>query len=159
MTATRDGHPLHRAPADCPVCGENLVTTRLGCASCGTELVGQFASCPYCRLDEADHELLRVFLTARGNLRELQGHLGVSYPTARARFNDVLERLGWLGEASDSEPRTDAGTDDEEGGEPAGPAASGPSAGDDTIRDQVLAQVASGQLSPAVAADLLAELR
>ena len=89
----------HRALSDCPVCGDRLVTTRLGCGSCGTELVGQFAPCPFCALDDPDLEALKVFLVSRGNLKELQSHLGVSYPTARARFNDLLERLGWLAEA------------------------------------------------------------
>ena len=162
MTAPRHAHALHRAPSDCPVCGEGLVITRLGCASCGTELVGQFAPNPYARLDEADHELLRVFLTARGNMKELQAHLQVSYPTARARFNDVLDRLGWLGEASDHDTDGEdaAGTETAAGADAdATPTASEPPASDDTLRDQVLAQVASGQLSPAVAADLLDKLR
>ena len=34
---------------------------------------------------ETETELLRVFLASRGNLREVEKHLGVSYPTARAR--------------------------------------------------------------------------
>ena len=38
--------------------------------------------------------LLEVFLRSRGNLRDVQAHLGVSYPTARQRFNDLLARLG-----------------------------------------------------------------
>lgn len=101
----------HRALSDCPVCGDRLVTTRLGCGSCGTELVGQFAPCPFCALDDADLEALKVFLVSRGNLKELQSHLGVSYPTARARFNDLLDRLGWLAEA-------DADAGEQEGDEP-----------------------------------------
>ncbi len=135
----------HRALTDCPVCGERLVTTRLGCQGCGTELVGQFAPCPFCALDDADLEALKVFLVSRGNLKELQSHLGVSYPTARARFNDLLDRLGWLDEA-DTEPEEVA---------PQPTASETP----DSVRDQVLAQVASGVLSPATAADLLSKLK
>ena len=158
---------LHRALSDCPVCGADLVTTRLGCSGCGTELVGQFAPCAYCALDDADHELLKVFLTSRGNLKELQAHLGVSYPTARARFNDVLDRLGWLAEASADESGDEPDVSGA-GGDAPGPqatpepqhTASEPRATtSDAVRDQVLAQVAAGQLSPAVAADLLDNLR
>ena len=43
----------HRAPSDCPVCGDHLVVTRLGCGSCGSELSGVFGSCPICALGEA----------------------------------------------------------------------------------------------------------
>ena len=165
----------HRALADCPVCGDALVTTRLGCSGCGTELVGQFAPCPFCALDDADLEALKVFLVSRGNLKELQSHLGVSYPTARARFNDLLERLDWLAEAG---PETIPDADVAAGHDPApthedAPAEEGvrdgepgedgrqPAASEtpDGVRDQVLAQVAAGTLSPAVAADLLSKLR
>ena len=38
--------------------------------------------------------MLRVFLASRGNMKELERHLGVSYPTARARFDSLLGKLG-----------------------------------------------------------------
>jgi hypothetical protein len=122
----------HRAPSDCPVCGDRLAVTRLGCGSCGTELAGLFSSCAFCALTEKETEMLKVFLASRGNLRDLEKHLGVSYPTARLKFNQLLEKLGLAG-------TTDA------------PPAS-------LTRDQVLAEVASGALSPAEAESLLASL-
>jgi hypothetical protein len=76
------------------VCSTKLSLTRLGCPSCGTELSGAFVQCAYCGLSDDDLELLRVFLTSRGNMKELERHLGVSYPTARQRFADVLGRIG-----------------------------------------------------------------
>lgn len=88
----------HRPPRDCPVCGEHLSTTRLGCTSCGTEVAGLFTSCRFCGLGEADEELLRVFLVSAGNMKELARFLQVSYPTARQRFAELLERIGWQGE-------------------------------------------------------------
>ena len=83
-----------RAPRRCPVCEERLLLTRLSCEACGTELSGSFEPCDYCSLSADDLDILRVFLTARGNMKELERHLGVSYPTARARFDDLLGRLG-----------------------------------------------------------------
>jgi len=76
------------------VCGETLLLTRLSCESCGTELSGAFSSCEFCALSREDRELLRVFLASRGNMKDLERHLGVSYPTARARFDGLLGRLG-----------------------------------------------------------------
>src|SRR5436309_12623144 len=85
--------PAH-PPRDCPVCGERMNLTRLSCDGCGTELSGAFHACEFCSLRPEQRQLLRVFLAARGNLKELERHLGVSYPTARARFAELLSALG-----------------------------------------------------------------
>lgn len=84
----------YRAPSTCPVCSTELITLRVGCPTCATEISGHFQPCRFCRLDAADIELLEVFLRSRGNLRDVQAHLGVSYPTARQRFTDLLVRMG-----------------------------------------------------------------
>jgi len=98
-------HPVpypaaYRPPRDCPVCSARLEITQLGCPSCGTGLTGHFAPCEFCGLDESDLTMLRVFLASRGNMRDLERHLGVSYPTARARFDDLLRRLGLIGRSA-----------------------------------------------------------
>jgi hypothetical protein len=76
------------------VCGDRLALTKLSCDECGTELAGHFEACEFCSLPPDDREVLRVFLMSRGNMKELERHLGVSYPTARARFDALLGRLG-----------------------------------------------------------------
>ncbi|HKA51534.1 MAG TPA: DUF2089 domain-containing protein [Candidatus Dormibacteraeota bacterium] len=88
------GRASRSAPRDCPVCGDRLALTRLSCQSCGTELSGEFESCEFCSLSPDDRQVLRVFLASRGNMKDLERHLGVSYPTARARFDALLSRLG-----------------------------------------------------------------
>jgi hypothetical protein len=76
------------------VCGDRLALTRLSCEECGTELSGAFGSCDFCALGDEDREILRVFLSSRGNMKDVERHLGVSYPTARSRFDALLGRLG-----------------------------------------------------------------
>lgn len=83
-----------RPPLNCPVCNERLALTRLTCPSCDTELSGGFATCEFCVLSNEDRDLLRVFLASRGNMKDLERHLGVSYPTARARFDALLGKIG-----------------------------------------------------------------
>jgi hypothetical protein len=83
-----------RPPLNCPVCNERLALTRLTCPACDTELSGAFASCEFCALTNEDREVLRVFLASRGNMKDLERHLGVSYPTARARFDALLNKIG-----------------------------------------------------------------
>lgn len=98
--------PPRSAPRDCPVCAERLALTRLSCVNCDTELSGDFAACEFCSLGAEDRDVLRVFLASRGNMKELERHLGVSYPTARARFDGLLQRLG-LGPAPQPPPGLD----------------------------------------------------
>jgi hypothetical protein len=83
-----------RPPLNCPVCDERLALTRLTCPACDTELAGGFATCEFCVLSNEDREVLRVFLASRGNMKDLERHLGVSYPTARARFDALLTKIG-----------------------------------------------------------------
>jgi hypothetical protein len=95
------------APRDCPVCGDRLSLTRLSCQACGTELSGEFESCDFCSLSPDDRQVLRVFLASRGNMKDLERHLGVSYPTARARFDALLARMGLAPERPAPSPRID----------------------------------------------------
>jgi hypothetical protein len=66
----------------------------LSCEDCGTELSGAFAACDFCALGDEDRQILRVFLSSRGNMKDVERYLGVSYPTARSRFDTLLGRLG-----------------------------------------------------------------
>ncbi|MBK7819693.1 MAG: DUF2089 domain-containing protein [Tessaracoccus sp.] len=134
------GTHLYHAPAECPVCGDTLITTRKGCRGCGTEIAGEFASCEFCALSRGDLELLRVFLGSRGNLREVEKHLQVSYPTARARLDAVLAKIG-LEPGAEPQERPDP--------EPAHATSA------DTAEEQILARVARGELSAEAAARLL----
>jgi len=84
----------YRAPSQCPVCRNSLVTLRLGCASCGTEVSGHFDNCRFCQMAADDREVVELFLRSRGNLKDVQAHWGVSYPTARQRFSELLSRIG-----------------------------------------------------------------
>lgn len=145
---------FHSAPRQCPVCGDTLALTRLGCRSCGTELSGSFEACEYCSLAPEDREMLAVFLQSRGNMRDLERHLGVSYPTARARFEGLLGRLG----LSDGAP---AGSVEGAGTVPAEGRATGPAEdglGTRITDVEVLARLARGEIDVDTADGLLASM-
>src|SRR5688500_11467227 len=83
-----------RPPPDCAGSGDGLALTRLSCSHRGTALSGASEACEFCSLSTEDREVLRVFLASRGNMNDLERHLGVSYPTARARYDALLGKLG-----------------------------------------------------------------
>ena len=89
-------------PSRCPSCGSRLRVSRLLCASCGTEVSGGYDMCPVCSLSESGRRMIGLFLESRGNLKEVQRQLGVSYPTARQRMEAAFREL--LGRASMEEP-------------------------------------------------------
>jgi hypothetical protein len=93
---------------------------------------GQFRRCEFCALDDDQRALLRVFLATRGNVKEIERFLGVSYPTARARLDDLIGAVG----ANDTPTR-----------------AQGSAPGD---RHSILHQVAVGALDVGEALQLLA---
>jgi len=79
--------------SDCPVCDSQLTVTRLHCNTCGTTIEGEFSVSRFSRLNRDQYALLESFLRSRGNLRELERELGVSYPTVRNRVEALLRSL------------------------------------------------------------------
>jgi len=67
----------------------------LGCPECGITVRGRFDRCEFCALPEEQLRFLRLFVSRRGNLREVEREMGVSYPTVRARLDDLLRALGY----------------------------------------------------------------
>jgi len=78
----------------CPVCSSELFVTRLQCRSCGTAIEGDFSVGRFGRLSREQLALLESFLRARGNLKELERELKLSYPTVRARIDALVRALG-----------------------------------------------------------------
>jgi hypothetical protein len=94
---------VHDVIATCPVCAGELTIARLHCRSCGTALEGEFGVGRFGRLDREGLALLESFLRARGNLKEMERELGISYPTVRARVDGLVRSLGLAdGSATDA---------------------------------------------------------
>ena len=135
---------MHEAIATCPVCSGDLSITRLHCSSCGTALEGEFSVSRFGRLDREQMALLESFLRSRGNLKEMERELGISYPTVRNRVDALVRALG-LGEpvalAADTAAPADGST-------------STPG-----TRLEILERLARGETSAEEAADAIRALR
>ena len=110
----------HDVISTCPVCSNELAVTRLHCGSCGTTLEGDFSVGRFGRLSRDQLALLESFLRSRGNLRDMERELGISYPTVRSRVEQLVRSLGF-GPRGDDEAADDAAATDGGAGEPATP--------------------------------------
>ncbi|HEY9062607.1 MAG TPA: DUF2089 domain-containing protein [Pseudobacteroides sp.] len=78
----------------CPVCGNDTIVKRIGCDECGTNIEGSFQLCKFCKLTVEQKSFIDVFIKCRGNIKEVEKELGVSYPTVKNRLEDVANALG-----------------------------------------------------------------
>jgi len=98
----------HDVISTCPVCAGELAVTRLHCRSCGTTLEGEFSVGRFGRLTREQLTLLESFLRSRGNLRDMERELGISYPTVRGRVEALVRALGFGPRADSDEAAEDA---------------------------------------------------
>ena len=93
----------HDVIATCPVCTSELAVTRLRCGECGTTIEGEFSVGRFGRLTREQTQVLESFLRSRGNLRDMERELGISYPTVRSRGEQLVQALGF-GPRDQAEP-------------------------------------------------------
>jgi hypothetical protein len=99
----------HDVISTCPVCSGELAVTRLHCRSCGTTLEGEFSVGRFGRLTKEQLVLLESFLRSRGNLRDMERELGISYPTVRSRVEALIRALGFGPRDGEEVEASDAG--------------------------------------------------
>lgn len=103
---------MYPMPGRCPVCGDVLEATRLHCRQCDTTIEGHFSMERLSRLNAEQLSFVETFLRCEGTIKRVERELGVSYPTVRARLEDIIRTLGFevvstypsdTGELSDAE--------------------------------------------------------
>lgn len=145
----------HDVIATCPVCSADLAVTRLHCSTCGTSLEGEFSVGRFGRLNREQMTLLESFLRSRGNLREMERELGLSYPTVRSRVDGLVRTLG-LGDG----PRADAAdTTGAAGALEDEPGPTVPGADDGPTRQDILERLARHEITAEAAATAIRTLR
>jgi hypothetical protein len=77
----------------CPACRDRLIVTRLTCPSCDLHLDGRFELPPLLGLGAEDLAFIVEFVRTSGSLKEMAKREGSSYPTIRAKLNDLIARL------------------------------------------------------------------
>ena len=130
---SRTGHSL---PGGCPSCGSALHPERLRCRGCDLALEGEFSPGPLAGLTPEEGALALEFLLCGGNLKALGERVQLSYPTVRARLDELIARL-----RREPPPPTQAAS----GGRPDALAR----------KERIVALMESGEISPAAGKELL----
>jgi hypothetical protein len=79
----------------CPSCDSNLTVSQLRCPDCAITIEGEFSPPALLKLTGAQIDFVEVFVKNRGVIRDVERELGVSYPTVRARLDEVIAALGY----------------------------------------------------------------
>lgn len=77
----------------CPCCGGEVQISRLTCSACDTQIESLLPIPALLRLPEDLLDFVLVFLRCRGNIKEVEKELGISYPTVCKRLDLVNELL------------------------------------------------------------------
>ena len=79
----------------CPVCNSKLNVIKLKCQKCSTVIENEFELSKLEYLDDEHINFIEVFVKCRGNIKDVEKELGISYPTVRAKLDDVVSALGY----------------------------------------------------------------
>ena len=110
--------------------------SRLSCRACETRIETELSFPALMKLPADLQGFVLVFLRCRGNIREVEKELGISYPTVCKRLDLVNELLGL-------------------GMKDAGESEIPPAAGAAMKRTEILARVERGEMTAKEAAELL----
>lgn len=116
---------MYSAPRNCPICGGEMMITRLYCPDCDVKLEGHFNFGGLGGLSQEQLAFVETFVACEGKITRVQKALGISYPTVRSRLEEAIVAMGY-----------EVGGEDEE--EPVV---------DETLRKQVLDDLAAGRIS------------
>lgn len=83
----------YQVPGKCSICGHDITITSFYCPNCKTKTEGVFTLCKFCSLKREQLDFIEVFLKCRGNIKDVEKEMGISYPTIRNRLEEVLQAL------------------------------------------------------------------
>lgn len=80
---------------ECPICNSDLIVTKLKCNNCNTEISGSFQLSKFNYLSKEHLYFIEVFIKNKGNIKQIEKELGISYPTVKKSLDEVIVSLGY----------------------------------------------------------------
>jgi len=64
-------------------------------------ITGRYKPCRFCKLSGESTNFLETFVKSRGNVKEMERELGISYWVIRGKLNELIKELGFESAAAD----------------------------------------------------------
>ena len=84
----------------CPICGGPVEITEVSCYSCKSTIRGHFKPCKFCTLSQEYKEFAEIFIKNRGNIKEIERELSISYPTVKGKLDSLIAALGYKNQST-----------------------------------------------------------
>lgn len=124
---------------NCPVCAHQLHVRKLACSHCDTVIENHFSLSKFASLNAEQMQFVEVFVLKRGNIKEVEKALGISYPTVRGKLNQIIAQLGEGTEGTEGTAEEKKHAQEKQ-----------------TRRSEVISKLEREEISPAEAIELLA---
>jgi hypothetical protein len=82
-------------PAKCPICGGEIIVSRLNCRECDVTIEGRFEGGPFSQLTAEQLNFVETFVRCEGKITRMENEIGLSYPTIRNRLHEIIRALGY----------------------------------------------------------------
>jgi len=86
---------MNTLPTKCPICGGEILVTRIHCNDCDTTIESRFTGGPFSQLSQEQLDFVETFVRHEGKITRMETELGLSYPTIRNRLHEVIRALGY----------------------------------------------------------------
>lgn len=86
---------MQTLPSKCPLCGGEIMVTRLQCQSCDSTIEGRFTQGAFSNLSTEQLSFIETFVRCEGKINRMEDEIGLSYPTIRNRLHEVIRALGY----------------------------------------------------------------
>jgi len=88
---------MYQQPTKCPVCGGELMVTRVYCSHCDTAVEGHFSPSVglFAQLTPEQVQFVVNFVRLEGRFTRMEEEMNLSYPTLRNRLYEIIRALGF----------------------------------------------------------------
>lgn len=82
-------------PSKCPICGGEIMVTKIHCQVCDSVIEGRFTTGTFENLTAEQLSFIETFVRCEGKITRMEEEIGLSYPTIRNRLHEVIRAMGY----------------------------------------------------------------